>query len=386
MPMSPLPSSRPSGASGRALDPLARAVVETHLAAPAAVVGASVRVADAWSTEIAAAGRLGSAPGEPRATPETPFDLASVTKPVTALTVARLARRGGLSLATPLGALLAEARGTPSEDVSLELLLAHRAGLESHRPLYAPLAIGRPVHREGAFVEAARARRADAEGPAPADGFAPVYSDLGYLLAGEAVARAVGSELDVVMAREVFEPLGLALGSAARLRRRDATFGFRVAPTEVVPWRGGTVRGAVHDENAWALGGEGVSGHAGLFGTVEGVLALGRALLDVMAGRRDEFLTREELLPLVRPRPGGTLRAGFDGKSQTGSSAGQRFGPNSVGHLGFTGTSMWIDPERELAGVLLTNRVHPTRASEVIRQVRPLVYDELFDWSEKHAE
>jgi CubicO group peptidase (beta-lactamase class C family) len=138
----------------------------------------------------------------------------------------------------------------------------------------------------------------------------------------------------------------------------------------------------VHDENAWALSGDGVSGHAGLFGTALGVLGLGEAVLDVLSDRRPDFLTQGELVPLVRPRPGGTLRAGFDGKSDVGSSAGSRFGPNSIGHLGFTGTSLWIDPDRQLVGVLLTNRVHPSRASDAIRTARPLAYDAIAAWAE----
>src|SRR6185436_20166909 len=101
-------------------------------------------------------------------------------------------------------------------------------------------------------------------------------------------------------------------------------FRARVAPTEIVPWRGGVIRGAVHDENAWALSGARASGHAGLFGTGEAVVRLGQAVLDVFHGRMDEFLTPSELAPLIRPRPGGTLRAGFDGKSETGSSAGTK--------------------------------------------------------------
>jgi CubicO group peptidase (beta-lactamase class C family) len=137
----------------------------------------------------------------------------------------------------------------------------------------------------------------------------------------------------------------------------------------------------VHDENAWAFAGEGSAGHAGMFGTVEGVLAVGIALVDGLRGRLDPFLSAAELERLVRPRPLGTLRAGFDGKSEQGSSAGSKFGPHTVGHLGFTGTSLWCDPEREWVGVLLTNRVHPTRSNDAIRAARPLAYDAIADWA-----
>jgi CubicO group peptidase (beta-lactamase class C family) len=163
-----------------------------------------------------------------------------------------------------------------------------------------------------------------------------MYSDVGYLLAGEIIARASSKELDAVLAEQVLLPLGAPSASARQLRARDATFDGSVAATEVVPWRGGTLRGVVHDENAWFWSGDGASGHAGLFGRAAGVLAVGRAVVDVMHGRLISFLTRDELWPLVRPRAPGTLRAGFDGKSLEGSSSGTLFGPSTIGHLGFT--------------------------------------------------
>jgi CubicO group peptidase (beta-lactamase class C family) len=149
-------------------------------------------------------------------------------------------------------------------------------------------------------------------------------------------------------------------------------FRARVAPTEEAEWRGGVVRGEVHDENAWVLTGLGGSGHAGMFGTIEGVLGFGAAALDAIA-------SDARLSWLVRPRPGGTLRAGFDGKSAEGSSAGARMGARAFGHLGFTGTSLWIDPDARVIVSLLTNRVHPTRESVKIRGARPWVHDALFD-------
>jgi CubicO group peptidase (beta-lactamase class C family) len=142
----------------------------------------------------------------------------------------------------------------------------------------------------------------------------------------------------------------------------------------------------VHDENAWFWSGDGASGHAGLFGSAAGVLAVGRALVDVMHGRLISFLTRDELWPLVRPRPPGTLRAGFDGKSAEGSSSGTLFGPSTIGHLGFTGTSLWCDIDREMVGVLLTNRVHPSRDNDVIRKVRPFAYDRIGEWAQRRRD
>ncbi|MEO7330104.1 MAG: serine hydrolase, partial [Minicystis sp.] len=179
--------------------------------------------------------------------------------------------------------------------------------------------------------------------------------------------------------REVIAPLGLRIGSAHQLRERlgAAIFDERVAPTEVIPWRGGTIRGAVHDENAWALSGDRSSGHAGLFGDARTVVDLGVAVLDALADRRPDWLGPDDLAPLIRPRPGGSLLAGFDHRSGDSPSSGAHFGEKSFGHLGFTGTSLWIDPDAELVGVLLTNRVHPTRETLLIRKARPVVYDAL---------
>jgi CubicO group peptidase (beta-lactamase class C family) len=114
-----------------------------------------------------------------------------------------------------------------------------------------------------------------------------------------------------------------------------------------------------------------------MFGTVNAVLRFAAAALDALEGEGP--LAGGELGWLVAPRPGGTLRAGFDGKSESGSSAGERAGPRTFGHLGFTGTSLWIDPDRGIAVALLTNRVHPTRENVKIREARPRVHDALFE-------
>lgn len=365
------------------MDQLARELFAHKRVASAVVTGVAVRSGDRWVSEIGAAGHLAMGQDEPKVTSQSWFDLASLTKPLTALTAARLARAGKLSLGDPLGNLLPEAVGTPSEHAPLELLLAHRAGLEPHRALYRDLLDGRFAVRRDRLVEAASARAVDATGAMAGDGFAARYSDLGYLLVGESIERLCGEPLDRVIEREVTAPLGADVGSARQIRARDAGFADRVAATEVVAWRGGTVRGFVHDENAWCHSGDGTSGHAGLFGTAAGVLAVGRAVVDILHGRLDWFLRRDELWPLVKPRPSGTLRAGFDGKSESGSSSGERFGKSTIGHLGFTGTSLWCDIDRELVGVLLTNRVHPTRENDVIRRVRPEAYDRMADWAEK---
>jgi CubicO group peptidase (beta-lactamase class C family) len=225
----------------------------------------------------------------------------------------------------------------------------------------------------------------------PPEGFAPLYSDLGYVLAGEALTRTTGAEdVGEVLGDAVARPLGLedALGSARMLESlgERVRFAERVVPSEVVPWRGGEVRGRVHDENAFALRGGGACGHAGMFGTVEAVLAFGVAALDAIARGKGPLATGDDLDWLVRPRHGGSLRAGFDGKSEGGgSTAGERAGRRTFGHLGFTGTSLWIDPDAEALVVLLTNRVHPTRENAAIRAARPHAHDALFTMAAEAA-
>jgi CubicO group peptidase (beta-lactamase class C family) len=363
--------------SNSSLDEIAREFVIAPGAAPAAVVSVG------WRDELGfrVASGAASAPGPFVASPASFFDLASVTKPFLAATVARLARRGRLTLETPLAELLVEARGTQTGTQSMERLLSHRAGLEAHRTLFAPLLREALFVRSVAIEEALHARRAECLEPAPSDGYPPIYSDLGYLLVGLAVERAEGLPLDQIVDREVCAPLALAVGSARILRARHEDFDERCAATETLLFRGGAVRGIVHDENAWAVSGHALSGHAGLFGTAESVARFGAALLDAASGRTETWLGPASLAPLVRPRPGGTLRAGFDGKSELGSSAGARAGVRSFGHLGFTGTSLWCDPDADRVLVLLSNRVCPTRSNARIRAARPAVHDALFAWT-----
>lgn len=352
----------------------ARLVVEVHAAAPCAVVGAAVRRDGAWIFGAGAAGRLWPDPEAPAASRATLFDLASVTKPVTALALARLARSGALGRGEMLADVLPALAATRSARVPLDLFSAHRAGLAAHIEIFAPLREGRAIDPAAALVTCADSRRDDCEGEPPAGGFPPIYSDMGYLLLGAAIAARGGDDLDRVLDREVMATLGLGLGSARALRARGG-FDDRVAPTEVVAFRGGAVRGAVHDENAWAISGDAASGHAGLFGDVASVVDLGVAIVDALGGRRPEWLSPDDLAPLLRARPGGSLLAGFDRRSGDAPTSGRRFGPSTFGHLGFTGTSLWVDPDAALVGVLLTNRVYPTRDHVAIRRARPAAYD-----------
>jgi CubicO group peptidase (beta-lactamase class C family) len=310
---------------------------------------------------------------------DTIFDLASLTKFLVAATLARMVRRGAVAWDTPLGDLVGAARGTPSARLPLELFACHRAGLEAHVRL-GQVSPGAGVQR---WLElCCRARRSDCAGDPPRQGFAPVYSDLGYILLGAALEAAAGVPLERLVAREVAEPLGIEIAPASGwiARLGSARFEQRVAPTEVVMERGGQIRGRVHDDNAWDLAGLGLAGHAGAFGTARDMGLFGMAMLDALSGRSEGWLDPAGAELLTRPRAGGSLLAGFDGTSANGS-AGPRFGPRSFGHLGFTGTSLWCDPDASVVVVLLTNRVCPSRENILIRSVRPDVHGALFGLS-----
>lgn len=319
----------------------------------------------------AAAGKLQD--GAPNVETTTPYDLASITKPFVAMLALRLVAQGKLALDSRADSLVSDVRGGVGGAATLEQLLTHRSGLSPWGGLYldVPHEPGTSAARRWIVGEASR--RPDETGAAR-KGLA-VYSDLGYLIAGEMIARASGLSLDRALQTHVLEPLGIAddIYYAGTLPAdKKASLMRRAAPTERCEWRGRLVRGEVHDENAAALGG--VAGNAGLFGTAKGVAVFGRAMLDVLAQRSD-FIPLKLLQEALAPRPGGTNRLGWDSRSPVDSSAGKRMSANAFGHLGFTGTSVWCDPDKDIVVVLLTNRVHPSRANERIKGFRPAFQD-----------
>lgn len=342
---------------------------------PGGVACVAHRHRGAWIYTAAAMGELGVHGGKRLgpAAPDTPYDLASLTKSFTAVAGLSLVEREELALDAIATEVLADLRTQGAPDVTLEQLLTHRSGLDAWGGLYLDV-----THEPG--TTAARrwilseASRRVAEPPVEM-----LYSDLGYMIAGEMIGRAGGSNdgraLAKVVARTVTVPLGIeesVVFAGALDPERRAALARRAAPTERCSWRGDIVRGAVHDENCAALGG--VSGHAGLFGTAEGVARFGTALLDVLAGRGD-LLSEKMLRYALEERPGGSYRLGFDVRTGDASAAGRRAGPDTFGHLGFTGTSYWCYPDRDAVIVLLTNRVHPSRANEKIRAFRPAFHD-----------
>jgi len=328
--------------------------------APAAVAGV-VRVDDHGRAAciVGAAGQ---------ANLDSVFDLASVTKPFVALTVARLVERSALSWDAHLSDLLPDVAGTRAAHETLEALLSHRAGLPPHVELFVDSWRGLPIDLRALLRQAADSSRADG-------GRDALYSDLGYLLVGAGLAQLFALPLDELVTRELTGPLDIAVGSA-RMWSREPTFVQSVVPTELQTGRAGLLRGQVHDDNSWALSGSGLSGHAGLFGALPALLDFGALVLEGYEGRG---AWGKSVPFLSAPRAGGSLRLGFDGWSGPGSLAGKAASPRVFGHLGFTGTSFWCDPDQRAVTVLLTNRVHPRRDNPRIRGARLATQE--FLWS-----
>lgn len=317
---------------------------------------------------VACAGTL--AKGEAAVQPDTHYDLARLTECFVAAAALRMAARRELDLDASAESMLPEVRGGSLGETSLRALLWHRAGLTPWGGLYLDVQqeLGSVPARRWLLSEAARRR---VVGRVPERG---ERSDLGYILAGEALARAGGGGLDALVTREVLAPLGLedeVLFPAALPDEERLAFKRKVAPTERCQWRGRLIRGAVHDENAAALGG--VAGHAGLFGTAQAVALFGRAVLDALAGRRRSFLPAKAIRrAFLADDPIGL---GWERKHGEAPACGRRMALESFGQLGFTGTSMWCDPTRDVVVVLLTNRVCPSRANEKIDGFRPAFHD-----------
>ena len=314
---------------------------------------------------VHAFGKLSYDAKTPLATADTIYDVASLTKPVVTTTaIMMLADSKRLDIDAPVERYLPEwAKGPDSEwrkKVTVRDLLRHTSGLPAHRDYF------RDAKGKNAVLA-----RIFAEPLVAEPGTKVEYSDLGFILLGEIVERLTGQKLGVFARQQVFAPLGMAtslFNPAPNLRAR-------IAPTEDdADVRKRLLQGEVDDANAWAM--EGVAGHAGLFSTASDLAAFAQMLLNGGIYAHHRLLTRVVINQFTaRQALGGSARAlGWDVPTEP-SSTGQYFSSQSFGHNGFTGTSLWIDPEKDLFVILLTNRVHPSATNDKIRQVRPALHD-----------
>ena len=370
-----------------------RAILERGVAErtfPAATIEVGTATQPLWQH---AAGGLTYAPDARPATADTIYDLASLTKVLsTTPLVMRQVERGTLGLDDLVAQHLAGWRGADREQVTIRDLLSHCSGLPGHRDLW------RDQRGADAFIAAIAGTPLE---------YAPrtrsIYSDLGFVLLGFILSASVEADLQVGLPEQFdtlltqpprapveaglqaglprqFDTLLTQMGGIQELQfHPPALWKPRTAPTQVKDYRGGLLVGEVDDDNTWALGG--AAAHAGLFGTAGAVGECARHVLQVLRGRTGAFRadTLREFITRRAEIPGSSRALGWDTMLPT-SSCGTRMSPRAFGHTGFTGTSLWIDPERDLYVVLLTNRVHPTAGDvQLIRQVRRDVHDAVIE-------
>lgn len=335
-------------------------VIEEAIAARA-FPGASVAVtAFGKLVALRSFGRFTFEAESPAVTTETIFDLASVTKVVATTSMAMiLYDRGLLDLEAPILGVLPEfaADDLRRNEISFRMLLAHSSGLPAYEKLFLGASTRNALLQEAFKVPLKYSPGTHAE-----------YSDIGFILLGVAIERIAGESLDTFAQREFFGPLGLVhttFNPPVEWRQRippsadDKTFRKRV------------IQGEVQDENASVLGG--VAGQAGVFSSAKDVAAFAHCMLNGGAP-----IVKSETVALFTRRedsPAGTSRAlGWDTPSAP-SQSGKYFSAGSFGHLGYTGTSLWIDPARQLSVTLLTNRTWPDCSNQAIKQVRPQFHD-----------
>ena len=337
--------------------------------------------------DVAFEGAFGFRSIEPKRSPakiDTVYDLSSLTKALaTTVALMILARDGKFRLDDRVTRFFPNFGVHGKSTVTFRNLLAHCSGLAAWRPFYQRIAEIEKAGRVN-FMASSGAKdftyeeihREKLEAP---PGTRTIYSDLGFIALGETIEKLGSVALNRFCRDKIFRPLGLRASdfidiSLVRSRRLEPVADM-FAPTGVCPSRKRPLVGEVDDENAFAMGG--VAGHAGLFAPVREVDRIARELIACYAGRSDfvprkiirEFWSRDTTVS------GSTWALGWDTPSIEGSSAGHLLSRSAVGHLGFTGTSIWIEPESATAISMLTNRVHPRRDNQAIREFRPKIHD-----------
>jgi len=299
---------------------------------------------------------------------KTYFDLASLTKPlVTTLSIAVLIEEGLLCLEDELSDCCGWKLPEDKKRITISHLLSHSSGLPAHKPYYKKLHKV-PQHQKSKELQ----KWILEEQLCFLPGTDNLYSDLGFILLGFIIEEKAGVPLDVLWEKKVIIPLKL---QKWLLFTKNKSFDTGLyAVTQKCVWSGKMLCGVVHDDNCRAMGG--VGGHAGLFGTAPALLSLCEHLIEQFKDREEHPSYSSALLRHLLARVGNSSWAyGFDSPTRGNSSSGRFFSDESRGHLGFTGTSFWIDFERETAIVLLTNRVHSTDNIDKIKKLRPLVHD-----------
>jgi CubicO group peptidase (beta-lactamase class C family) len=273
------------------------------------------------------------------------YDLASLTKVVATTTAAMiLEEEGKLDISRPVHSYVPELDAPDKGAITVRMLLTHRGGFEAFAQLF------HQYRGRGEYLAQINARPLKS-----VPGTQVVYSDWDFILMQAVVERITGTTLDAFVANRIFGPLGMT-STRFTPDMNDAALRRRIAPTAIDSTRGGLLQGVVHDGNAWAMGG--VSGHAGLFSSARDLAVFAQMILDGGTFGGTRILSPRTIARWSAPQDASSSRAlGWD-TAAPASSAGRFFSPRSFGHTGFTGTSIWMDPERGLFVVLLSNRVN----------------------------
>ena len=306
---------------------------------------------------------------------DTVFDLASLTKPLaTTVCLMVMAQQGGLSLDNSLGNILKAFANTDKSSITIRQLLSHTSGLPDYRPYFEKL-------RDLSFPEAQNTLKSMlvVEPLIHKPGDVDFYSDLGFMILQWVIEEGVKTSLDCFVTQAAYEPLGLENLFYLPLKGSEIRQRHSYAVTEDCPWRHKVLDGEVHDDNAYVVGG--VAGHAGLFGKALDIFSILQHFLDIYLGKAVSKVFQQETVQIFfkRQRDQDRFALGFDTPTQPESSSGKYFSDDSVGHLGFTGTSFWMDLQKEVIVILLTNRVHPTRSNEKIKKFRPKIHDRVME-------
>ena len=340
---------------------------------PGAAIGVVRGVGDERQTLVQTYGFTSYGEDKKDINNNTFFDIASLSKPLaTTLAILCLKKRGIIDLNSTLSDIFKNME-LPSDKKILKIreLLSHSAGFPGYRLYYENLLkIAEPKRKEGLFSMLM-------EEPLEYEpGKKSIYSDLGYMLLGLIVEKLSNESLNKFVNKNIFEPLSLTgdIGYLSDLKEKNKKMTF--AATELCAVRKRILCGEVSDENTYALGG--VGGHAGLFANINGVVNMATQILDQIKGRDSHpNYQASDLQECAKKQniPGSTWALGFDTPSLKDSTGGRYISAQSIGHLGFTGTSFWIDPTRDLVMVLLSNRVHPSRDNQLIKELRPKFHD-----------
>jgi len=315
---------------------------------------------------------------------ETIYDVASLTKPMaTTVAIMLLVREKKIRLDDQLTRIIPMFGVLGKSLATFRHLLSHSSGLPAWKPFYEEIIKNEKSGRIN-FVASRAAKsfvfeQIHREKSLAAPGSQSLYSDLGFMILGEAVETLTGNTLDRFCQERIFKPMGLRSTGFVDLTQlrthRLQPVEEMIAPTENCPWRKKILCGEVHDDNAYAMGG--VAGHAGLFSSARDIHSF-LVHLDQCLHGKDNFLPQalvEEFLTTVRTPSQSSFALGWDTPTPGQSASGSLFSPRSVGHLGFTGCSIWWDLEKNCHVVLLTNRIHPSRKNEKIKDFRPQIHD-----------